>query len=126
MQRQQTLIKIHAAAYHFASVSREIQEIAAAFEVSEWAVRKWAKTPEWQKALNTFGYNGNPNFETHPKRDTTREKPKELETVRTVYLQLIDNGVPSHKLPRLVSEITGIDKRRIYEWAKRFHWRDTT
>ena len=35
--------KIHAAAYHFAHISRDLHDIAEALGVSVWTVRDWAQ-----------------------------------------------------------------------------------
>ena len=123
MSQRRPVEKIHAAAHYFAFISRDIQNIATAFGVSTDAIRKWEKTPEWRKALDVFKYDGDRTFATEPKRDTTREKSEELEKAREVYLKLLANGEPRHRLPRLVSEITGIKQRTIAEWAKRYNWR---
>ena len=122
MHYPKTLIKIHAAAYHFAHISRELADIANAFGVCESAVRKWAKTETWTQALDTLGYEGNRKFASLPKRDTTREKPEILETTRTIYCYLLRAGVPRHRLPRLVAEATGVKQRNVYDWAKRYNW----
>ena len=116
--------KIHAAAYYFAFISRDIDEIADAFGVSTDTIRKWEKTPEWENALSAFGYEGERSFASVPKRDTIRERPEELEKAREVYLELLAAGEPLHRLPRLVEEQTGIPRRNVFEWAKRYNWRD--
>ena len=51
MQYPSTTIKIHAAAFYFVYTSRDLHEIANVFGVTEYAVRKWAKTPQWEKHL---------------------------------------------------------------------------
>ena len=123
MPQRRPVEKIHASAWYFSRISRDIEDIADAFEVSTDAVRKWEKTPEWHKALDVFKYTGDRTFATEPKRDTTREKPEKLGKAREVYLKLLANDEPRHRLPRLVSEQTGIKQRTIAEWAKRYNWR---
>ena len=73
MQYPSTTIKIHAAAFYFVNTSRDLHEIANAFGVTEYAVRKWAKTPQWEKALDVFGYTGDRYFITKP---DTRYRPR--------------------------------------------------
>ena len=127
MPQKRPIEKIHAAAYLFFTLSRDgsrdfkniYQEIADAFEISPSAVRKWTKTDEWNSALKAFGG----EFEKQPTRDTARERSEELENARKIYLELLAKGEPPHRLSRLVSEITGIKKRTIAEWAKRYNWR---
>lgn len=122
MPRPRPIEKIHAAAWYFAHISRYIEEIADVFKVSTDTIRKWEKTPEWDDALYAFKYEGDRSFASSPKRDTVRERGAELETARTLYLKLLDADEPPHRIPRLVSEQTGIPQRNIYEWAKRYNW----
>ena len=119
MPQRRPVEKIHAAAFYYACISQNLQDVADAFSVSTAAVRKWMQTPEWENALKVFGYEGN---DVKLTRDTAREKPEELENARSIYLELLANGEPVHRLPRLVSEATGIKQRTIYEWAKRYNW----
>ena len=73
MQYPSTTIKIHAAAFYFARISRDLHQLTDFFGVTEYAVRKWAKTPQWEKALDVFGYTGDRDFITKPTRDTVQE-----------------------------------------------------
>ena len=114
--------KIHAAAYHFAHISRDLHDIAEAWGVSVWTVRDWAKASEWENALNAFGYQGDRTFTKRLTRDPAREDTR-FQDAKDCYLQALREGVPSHKLPSIVSEQTGLPKRRIYEWAKRYCWK---
>ena len=128
MSQRRPVEKIHAAAHYFAFISRDIQDIADAFDVSTDTIRKWEKTPEWHKALDVFKYNGDRTFATEPKRDTAREKPEELKKARKIYLELYQEltakGETLRKLPRLVEERTGIPRRSIADWARRYNWRE--
>ena len=65
--------KIHAAAYHFAHISRDLHDIAEALGVSVWTVRDWAQSREWENALNAFGYQGDRAF---TKRAHTRPRTR--------------------------------------------------
>ena len=96
MQYPSTTIKIHAAAFYFVYTSRDLHEIANVFGVTEYAVRKWAKTPQWEKALDVFGYTGDRDFITKPTRDTVRD----------------------------AGESVGLSRRRIHAWAQQYGWRD--
>lgn len=129
MPQRRPIEKIHAAAWYFAHISRDVYEIAEAFKVSHDAVRKWAKTPEWHKALDVFKYEGDRTFAKQKTRDTEREQGETFVETREIYLELLANGEKPHRLPRLVAEelgIEGIDARTIYEWAKRYGWREDT
>ena len=124
MQYPSTTIKIHAAAFFFVNTSRDLHEIANAFGVTEYAVRKWAKTPQWEKALDVFGYTGDRDFITKPTRDTVRDAGETFETARKVYLQAMLNGEPKHKLATITGEAVGLPRRRIHAWAQQYNWRE--
>ena len=124
MPHQNTTIKIHAAAFYFVYTSRDLHEIANVFAVTEYAVRKWAKTPQWEKALDVFGYTGDRDFITKPTRDTVRDAGETFEKARKVYFQASRNGVPTHKLATLTGEAVGLPRRRIHAWATQYGWRE--
>ena len=124
MQYPSTTIKIHAAAFYFVYTSRDLHEIANVFGVTEYAVRKWAKTPQWEKALDVFGYTGDRDFITKPTRDTVRDAGETFEKARKVYLEAMRNGEPTHKLATLAGEAVGLSRRRIHAWAQQYGWRD--
>ena len=98
MQYPSTTIKIHAAAFYFVYTSRDLHEIANVFGVTEYAVRKWAKTPQWEKALDVFGYTGDRDFITKPTRDTVRDAGETFEKARKVYLEAMRNVKPRTNL----------------------------
>ena len=121
--QKKSLVKIPAAAFYFARISRDIHQIAKAFDVTAWAVRRWAKTPEWKKALDVFGYTGTYRFTTQPKRDTARENGETFNRVRDTYINARQAGEPTHKLATIAENATGIPRRRVHEWAIRYGWR---
>ena len=124
MQYPSTTIKIHAAAFYFARTSRDLHQITDFFGVTEYAVRKWAKTPQWEKALDVFGYTGDRDFITKPTRDTVRDAGEIFEKARKVYLQAMRNGEPKHKLATITGEAVGLPRRRIHAWAQQYGWRE--
>lgn len=123
MPQRRPVEKIHAAAYHYVCISRDLQNIAKAFGVSPDAVRKWRKTPEWANALKVFGYEGD---DAIPTRDSAREQGEAFENAKKIYIELYREltakGETLRRLPRLVEERTSIPRRTIYEWAKRYDW----
>ena len=123
--RRKSLVKIPAAAFYFARISRDIHQIAKAFDVTEWAVRKWAKTYEWKEALDVFGYTGNHDFKTQPKRDTARENGETFTKVRDTYISARQAGEPKHKLATIAGNAAGVPRRRVHEWAMRYGWRES-
>ena len=116
--------KIQRAAKHFARVSRDVHRIAKAFGVTEYAVRKWAKTPEWGQALDALGYTGDRRFAKRPTRDAARDAGKLLIKARKVYRAALQAGEPLHKLASITAKKTGLSRRRVYEWAEKYRWRE--
>ena len=121
--RKSRLVKIHAAAYHFASISRNIQNIADALDVSTDAIRKWEKTPEWGHALKVLDYTGTRDFEKAKTRDTQRDAA-DFDKVRTAYREAQRQGVANHKLATVVGEKTGVSVRKVRDWAREHGWRN--
>ena len=124
MRQQRMLVKIHAAAFYFAEISRDVHDIAEALDVSKDAVYKWAKTSEWEDALKVFKYNGPRGFARKPSRDTQRDAGKVFEKARDAYFKAIREGVPLHKLATVAGDAVGLPRRRIHAWAVQYGWRD--
>ena len=124
MARLKDTTKIHAAATYFAFVSRNIEDIAQAFDVETRTVRRWAKDAEWQDALQACRYTGNRRFETKPYRDTQRDSGDVFTQARTTYLQAMTEGVPKHKLATVTALKVGINHKTIRRWAKEYNWRE--
>ena len=122
--RKKSLVKIPAAAFYFVRISRDVHQIAEEFNVTEWAVRKWAKTPEWQKALDVFDYKGERRFEAQPKRDTARDNGETFQKARQVYITAYNAGEPKHKLATITGNAVGVPRRRIHDWARKYEWRE--
>ena len=117
--------KIHAAATYFAFVSRDITANAQAFGVDTRTIRRWAKDEEWEIALGNVNYTGERSFETQPYRDTERDAGDTFEKTRTLYIEVLNSGIPKHKLASLTAKATGLTPRRVRNWARRFQWADT-
>ena len=122
MPQVKPITKIHTAAAYFAFVSRDINKIAAQFQVKTRTVYRWAEEPEWQDALNACLYTGDRTFETQPFRDTERDAGNTFEIARQAYIEARDRGEPKHKLATRVEAQTGIPRRRIRTWARKFQW----
>ena len=121
--REKSLVKIPAAAFYFARISRDIRRIAEEFNVTEWAVHKWAKTAEWHKALDVFDYKGDRQFATQPKRDTARDNGEIFDEAKQAYQEALSAGNPYHKLATIAGERVGLPRRRIHDWAMKYNWR---
>ena len=124
MPQRLPIAKIHAAAWFFTKHSRDLNAIATEFSVSTDAVRKWAKTPEWDAALDAFKYTGDRSFAKKKTRDAERDAGDLLYQAQDTYTKLIQEGTPDHKLVSMTAEATGLTDRRIRDWAKRYGWAD--
>lgn len=114
--------KIQSAARYFAKTSQDVHDIAAKFKVTEFAVRKWAKTPEWTAALAALNYTGDGKFKKRPTRDAARDAGKLFEKARKIYRAARQAGEPHHKLASLTAKKIGVPRRRVYDWAARYGW----
>ena len=124
MRQQRLLVKIHAAAFYFSHISRDVNEISDAFGVSRHAVYKWAKTPEWDYALSVFNYTGEREFARRASRDTARDAGDMFNKARDAYFRAMREGVPDRKLATVTGGVVGLPRRRIHAWAKQYGWRE--
>lgn len=116
-------MKIHAAAFYFSHISRDVHEISEMFGVSKDAIYKWAKTPEWGFALDVFQYDGDRDFARKPRRDTQRDAGDVFEKAREAYFKAIREGVATRKLATVAGAAVGLPRRRIHAWAVQYGWR---
>lgn len=123
MPQVKPIVKIHCAAAYFAFVSRDINEIAEAFDTSDRTIRRWAEDPEWEAALDACGYTGDRNFETQPYRDTERDAGGRFAEAREAYITAVKNGEPKHRLATIAAEKVGLPRRRVHDWAMKHGWR---
>ena len=126
MKQQRTLVQIYSAAFYFAHISRDIHKIAEVFSVSTYAIRKWAKTEDWDFALDTFGYEGDRSFAGKTTRDSERDAGAIFEKARQAYQKAIAEGVPTSKLATVAGKAVGLSRRRVHSWATKHGWRDET
>ena len=124
MTQIKSIGKIHAAATYFACVSRDINDIAQAFDVETRTIRRWQKDEEWEIALQNVRYTGERHFETQPYRDTERDAGDTFEKARKAYIEAVRNGEPKHRLATIAGNAVGLPRRRIHAWAMKYKWRD--
>ena len=124
MPRPKNLIKIYGAAFCFVHISQDLTEIAEATGLGERQIRRYAETPEWDKALDAWGYTGNRNFVTQPTRDTVRDAGETFEKAREIYLEAMQAGEPKHKLARITADALGLQVERVRKWATKYRWRE--
>lgn len=123
MRQPTLLVKIHAAAFYFSHISRDIRELTKVFGVSRDTIYKWAKTPEWSDALDVFNYDGDRGFQRRPSRDTARDAGEVFLKARDAYFKAEADGVPRRKLATVAGDAVGLPRRRIHAWAKQYGWR---
>ena len=124
MHRETPIEKIHGAAAIFAFITRDAQEIAKLFEVSDRTIRRWAETDAFKNALDVFGYDAQRNFVDKPTRDTERDAGDDFRNAREVYLKALNAGEPRHKLAAITEAKTGIPRKKVGTWARKHGWRD--
>ena len=73
-------------------------------------VRKWTKSPQWEKALEVFEYQGDRSFETKPTRNTVRDNGETFEKARQVYIEAMQAGEPRHKLATIAGNAVGLPR----------------
>ena len=122
--RETPIEKIHGAAAIFAFVSRDLNTLAGYFDVSDRTIRRWANLPQFQNALDVFGYTGDRAFEVQPFRDTEREQGQTYRDARDAYIQAMLDGEPQHRWATLAGNAVGLPRQRIHVWAIKHGWRD--
>ena len=125
MARPKTLAKIYGAAFYFAHISRDKKEIAEYFNVQQRTVTRWSKEPEWEEALDTWGYDGDRKFLSPPRRDIAKGNRELFKKARDIYIKALLDGEPTHKLATITGEKVGLPRATIHRWAKQHGWRET-
>lgn len=123
MPQVKPIVKIHCAAAYFVFVSRDINEIAEAFDTSDRTIRRWSNAPEWETALDACGYTGDRTFETQPYRDTERDIGGLFEKAREAYVVAVKSGEPKHRWATIAGNAVGLPRRRVHDWAMKHGWR---
>ena len=88
MPKQRNYIKLHAAAFIFAKITRGAGEIADMLGITDKTVRRYTDDPEWDNALDELGYTGERSFTSAKKRDAKRDTPEKYKRTYDLYLQL--------------------------------------
>ena len=120
-------IKTILAAYLFAGGTQDATEIARRIGVSVRTIDRYAETRLWQKTLTLCNYQGDRSLQKQATRDPQRDKDTAelVEQARQIYNQLIAEGVPVHKRASTTAEKLGLERERVFRWAKRYHWNET-
>ena len=118
--KAETDIRVTVAAWLFATHTRDAKQIARLLNTTERNIHRWAERECWDEVLQTLDYQGERNFRVRPARDM-KSSPG-FEKAKTAYCVAQDRGMPKHKLASTVGETTGINSRKVREWAKVFGW----
>lgn len=124
MARTKNVAKIHGAAFYFAHISRDKMDIANYFNVQKRTITRWAKEPEWEQALDAWGYEGDRKFLSPPRRDIAKNNKKLFKKARVTYIMAMLSGKPKHKLATITGEAVGLPRATIHRWAMQHGWRE--
>ena len=124
MPKQRNYIKLHAAAFIFAKITREAGQIADMLGITDKTVRRYTDDPEWDNALDDLGYTGDRSFTSAKKRDAKRDTPEKYKQAYDLYLQHVKDNTPQHKIASRVGEETDLPASTVRRWAKLGNWID--
>lgn len=124
MPKQRNYIKLHAAAFIFAKITRGAGQIADMLGITDKTVRRYTDDPEWDKALDELGYTGDRTFTSAKKRDAKRDTPEKYKHAYDLYLQYVKDNTPQHKIASRVGEETDLPPSTVRRWAKLGNWVD--
>ena len=114
------IVRLHAAAFIFSKNPKiGVSELAAEVEVSEGAIYRWVKLPEWDAALDALKFTGERKFYREPRRSLEREQGELVEKVLNLVYEGIRQGLSKKKAITRAAELLNIPRRRVYEWEKR-------
>lgn len=122
MSKKRNYVKLHSAAFIFANITRKAGEIADMLGIADKTVRRYTDDPEWTYALDELGYTGDRSFTRAKKRDAKRDTPEKYQHAHDLYLQLIKENTPRHKIAARVEEKTALPASTIRRWAKLGNW----
>ena len=122
MSRPTPTIAIQAAAYLFTKHPEATDtELANMLAVSQRSLYRWTKRPQWHAALDDLNYTGSRTLRKAKARDAQRENPL-YTAAKKCYLEARAAGESPAKAARAAETETGIPRRRIKDWAKRYDW----
>ena len=96
-KRKISIAKVHGAAALFAFITRDASELATYFNVTDTTMKRWAKTPHWEHALNQFGFTCSRSFTKDRTRATQRDAGETFNTAKNAYMKAVFDGVPPHQ-----------------------------
>lgn len=117
--------QIQQAAFMFARVSRDADEIAAALRVSPRTVQRLIHLPEFQEELDRLDYQGERRFRKAQRvqRDAERTQKPEYQKVKQLWNQMTD--IPKHRRAKVIADREDIEapydtvRRWIRDWRQK-------
>lgn len=95
--------------------------VASWIGVSEATVRKWSKTKEWKKTINSLENAG--GHLTHKWNcNPISENPELFDEARKIYNELMTEGMPIEKIASLTAIAVDIHIVWIRHWMQRYDW----
>ena len=96
--------QIQQAAFMFARVTRDAEEIAAALGVNKRTVERMMHLPEFQEELDRLGYQGERRFRKaqRAQRDDERTQKPEYQKVQQLWEQMTD--IPEHGRAKVIAD----------------------
>ena len=122
MPKQRNYIKLHAAAFIFAKITRAAGGIADMLGITDKTVRRYTDDPQWDNALDELGYTGERSFTSAKKRDAKRDTPEKYKQAYDLYLQHRKEKTPQHRIASRVGEETNLPASTVRRWAKLGNW----
>lgn len=116
--------RIHAIAWYFANVSKDINKISQDFNISKQVLNQYTKRPQWHRSLDEIGYMGVRKFTKQVTRDIIRDNFADYQKAKTIYLKLKRQGVIKHKLISTTAKSVEKPRMTIYRWSKKFNWEE--
>ena len=115
--------QIKQAAFMFARVTRDANEIAAALGVSKRTVERLIHLPEFQEELDRLGYQGERRFRKaqRAQRNAERTQKPEYQKVKQLWEQMTD--IPEHGRAKVIADRPDINAS--YDTVRRWcrDWR---
>lgn len=114
--------QIKYAAFMFARVTRDADEIAAALKVSSRTVQRLMDLPEFHAELDRLGYQGERRFRKagRAQRDAERTQKPKYQKVKQLWHQMTD--IPEHRRAKVIADREDINtpyntvRRWIRDW----------
>ena len=102
--RAEKIEQIQRAAFMFARVSRDANEIAAALRVSSRTVQRMIHLPLFQEELDRLGYPGERRFRKahREQRGSERTRKDEYQKVKQLWEQMTD--IPEHGRAKVIAD----------------------